>query len=182
MGFAVYSASLFCVFCLSTLHHALEGPPWMERGLRIADYCAIYPLIAGTFTPLVLVFLNHSGFGWGLLGVLWLLAFGGIALTISAFDHLPRWVTLTIYVTMGWMGVLLAVAVFPFVGYGGVALLAAGGVAYTGGGAIYDLEKPNPVPGVFGFHEIWHVCVLAGAGLHWLFMWYYVVPFVPPQQ
>ena len=182
MGFAIYSASLCGLFVMSTLHHALEGPPAMERGLRIADYCAIYPLIAGSFTPIVLVFLNHSGFGWGLLGVLWSLAFGGIALTISAFDHLPRWTTLTIYVTMGWMGALLAIAVFPDVGYGGVALLAAGGIAYTVGGAMFDAEKPNPMPGVFGFHEIFHVCVLLGAALHYTFMWLYVVPYDAPQQ
>jgi predicted membrane channel-forming protein YqfA (hemolysin III family) len=106
--------------------------------------------------------LYNSGVGWALLGTLWLLAFCGIALTISAFDHLPKcarlraartaafahararslsfvpivcadrsWVPFTMFITMGWMGALLAVAVYPFVGVGGIALVAAGGVAYS---------------------------------------------------
>jgi predicted membrane channel-forming protein YqfA (hemolysin III family) len=115
---------------------------------------------AGSFTPICLVFLYNSGVGWALLGTLWLLAFCGIALTISAFDHLPKcarlraarharafahlcpsfvpivcadrsWVPFTMFITMGWMGALLAVAVYPFVGVGGIALVAAGGVAYS---------------------------------------------------
>lgn len=90
VGFSIYAATLVNLFVCSTLHHGLEGPPAMERGLRIADYCAIYPLIAGTFTPICFVYLWNNGFGWALWGVLWFLAFGGIALTISAFDHLPK--------------------------------------------------------------------------------------------
>jgi len=212
VGFAIYSASLLALFCLSTLHHGIEGPDWLERGLRIADYCAIFPLIAGSFTPICLVFLHGSGFGWGLLGTLWFLAACGIALTISAFDHLPRWVTLAMFGTMGWMGAVLAAAIYPDVGLGGVALIAAGGVAYSAGGVIYDMvratlrsrcvtrfwraaaapglicprsqEWPNPAcsEGVFGFHEIFHVFVLLGAGLHYAFMWLYVVPYNPRSE
>jgi hypothetical protein len=96
------------------------------------------------------------------------------------------------FMTMGWMGALLAVAIFPFVGFGGIALLLAGGIAYSvrpralqsrlavrtltprrahqGGGWIYQSETPNPVPGRFGFHEIWHVAVIVGAVCHYCFM------------
>lgn len=144
VGFAIYSASLLALFCLSTLHHGIEGPDWLERGLRIADYCAIFPLIAGSFTPICLVFLHGSGFGWGLLGTLWFLAACGIALTISAFDHLPRWVTLAMFGTMGWMGAVLAAAIYPDVGLGGVSLIAAGGLAYSAGGVIYDMVRATP--------------------------------------
>lgn len=113
VGFSIYGFTLVSLFMCSTLHHGLEGPPAMERGLRIADYCAIYPLIAGaragaalalpargrsralaarpgTFTPICLVFLYNSGVGWAIWGTLWFLTGCGIALTVSAFDHLPK--------------------------------------------------------------------------------------------
>ncbi len=177
VGFSIYGTCLVNLFVCSTLHHGLEGPPQLERGLRIADYCAIYPLIAGTFTPICLVYLHASGFGWALLGVLWFLAFCGIAMTLSAFDHLPKWVPFTMFLTMGWMGALLAAAIWHIVGLGGIALVAAGGIAYSAGGIVYQAEQPNPLPGRFGFHEIWHAAVLLGALFHFLFMWLYVMPY-----
>ena len=179
MGFSIYGAALVALFIASTLHHMLEGPAAMERALRIADFAAIYPLIAGTFTPPCLVFLHSTGFGWVLLGTVWLLAGLGIAMIVSAFDHLPKWLPFTMFLTMGWMGALLAFAIFKYVGVGGSGLLAAGGVAFSAGGIMYHAEAPNPLPGRFGFHEIWHVMVLVGATLHWLFMWFYVVPYIP---
>ncbi len=115
----------------STLHHGLEGPPGLERALRIADYCAIYPLIAGTFTPICLVYLYNSGMGWALLGTLWFLTAAGIAMTVTVFDHLPKWVPFTMFITMGWMGAILALEVLRFVGFGGIALVAVGGVVYS---------------------------------------------------
>ena len=112
VGFSIYGFTLVNLFVCSTLHHGLEGPPAMERALRIADYCAIYPLIAGvcasvrvarphapshalapwpgTFTPICLVFLYNSGVGWAIWGTLWFLTIGGVAMTVSAFDHLPK--------------------------------------------------------------------------------------------
>ena len=107
------------------------------------------------------------------------------------------------FMTMGWMGALLAVAIFQFVGFGGIALLLAGGLAYSvrlcaarqpapdcathasaraqGGGWVYQSEEPNPVPGRFGFHEIWHVAVFVGAAFHYAFMVLYVCPWQSPQ-
>ena len=111
---------------------------------------------------------------------------------MRALTRARRWLPLTMFMTMGWMGALLAVAIFPFVGFGGIALLLAGGIAYSvrpralqpclvsqtltplrahqGGGWIYQSETPNPVPGRFGFHEIWHVAVIVGALFHFGFM------------
>ena len=158
---------------------------------------------AGTFTPICLVFLYNSGEGWALLGTLWFLTAAGIGLTISAFDHLPKWVPFTMFITMGWMGALLAIAILPFVGVGGIALVALGGVAYSvrgaggrgarmplgrshshtfpqAGGYVYQAETPNPIPGRFGFHEIWHLAVMVGALCHYIFMWVYVLPAASP--
>lgn len=177
VSFSIYSLTLLALFTASTLHHGLEGPAALERALRMADYSAIYALIAGTFTPICLVFLHASGFGWALLGTLWFLACAGIAMTLIAFDHLPKWLPFTMFITMGWMGALLVKAIYPMVGLGGVALIAAGGAAYSAGGILYQAEWPQLVAGRFGFHECWHVAVLLGAGLHWCFMWSYVLPF-----
>jgi hemolysin III len=182
VSFSIYSASLLGLFTASTLHHGLEGSADLERSLRIADYAAIYPLIAGSFTPLCLIYLHNSGWAWGLLGTLWLLAACGVALTVTAFEHIPKWASLTLYVTMGWMGALVAAALFPIVGLGGLALLVGGGVAYTAGGVIYAVEAPNPLPGVLGFHEIWHVFVMLGALLHWIFMWRYALAYNTHQR
>ena len=179
VGFSIYGASLIALFACSTMHHLLEGPAAMERGLRIADFAAIFPLIAGTFTPPCLVLLHGKGIGWVLLGTVWFLAAAGIAIIVSAFDHLPKWLPLTMFLTMGWMGALLGIAIFPYVGVAGIALLLAGGIAFSVGGAIYHAETPNPIPGKFGFHEIWHCAVLLGALLHWLFMWFFIVPYIP---
>eukprot|EP00192_Tetraselmis_astigmatica_P020659 CAMPEP_0117648444 /NCGR_PEP_ID=MMETSP0804-20121206/407_1 /TAXON_ID=1074897 /ORGANISM="Tetraselmis astigmatica, Strain CCMP880" /LENGTH=290 /DNA_ID=CAMNT_0005454045 /DNA_START=215 /DNA_END=1087 /DNA_ORIENTATION=- len=177
VGLSIYFGSLFFLFLASTLHHAIEGPPALERVLQAMDYAAIYPLIAGTFTPLCLTFLHATPQGWAFIGALWGLSFAGSALTLLAFDHLPKYVSFTMYITMGWMGALLVPFVWRYIGLGGVALLAAGGVLYTVGGAIFTAEKPNLLPGVFGFHEIWHLFVMAGAASHFLLIYAYVLPF-----
>ena len=113
-----------------------------------------------------------------------------------------RWLPLTMFMTMGWIGALLAIAIFSFVGVGGIALLLLGGLAFTvrppvtrlfprscvltrlraiqGGGWVYQSEEPNPVPGRFGFHEIWHVAVIVGALFHYCFMWFCVLPYASP--
>lgn len=81
------------------------------------------------------------------------------------------------YITMGWMGAFFVPFLWPYVGFPGVALLACGGICYTAGGAIFTLERPNPYPGVFGFHEIWHLLVVAGAASHLALIYAYVLPF-----
>lgn len=179
VGFTVYGATLVALFMCSTLHHGLEGSPAMEKALRIADFCAIFPLIAGTFTPLCLVYLNNTGVGWTFFGVLWFLTACGIGLVISTWDKLPKWVPFTMYITMGWMGALLAKVLFPFIGWAGVGWLALGGVCFSVGGVMYQMEMPNPVPGRFGFHEIWHCMVILGALCHYMLMYDIVAPATP---
>lgn len=173
VGLSVYGLSLVSLFVCSTLHHGLDGSPRLNEVLRTLDYDSVFLLIAGTVTPLVLV-LFRSTYGWTVFGAVWVIAVIGIVLR-SVWRHVPKYVTNTLYISMGWLTVLLVGAdvALPF---GALALMAAGGVVYSIGFVIFVIEKPNPRPGVFGFHELWHVLVVVAALLHYLLMYFYVLP------
>jgi len=137
---------------------------------------AIYPLIAGTFTPLCLVFYHDSVIGWTFFSTVWLLSLLGMLATFLCFKHIPKWLSMTMYITLGWIGACMTYWLLPVLGAGGFTLLLLGGVLYTVGGYIYTTEEPNPVPGKFGFHEIWHVAVIVAAACHWMLMYFFVLP------
>lgn len=102
VSFSIYGASLIFLFGASTLHHAVVGP--LENFLRMLDYFAIYPLIAGTFTPLCLVFYHNDPVGWTFFGTIWGLSILGMFLTASCYAKLPKWFSMTLYITLGWLG------------------------------------------------------------------------------
>lgn len=166
VSFSVYGASLLAVFSASALHHGLNGTPRVEGFFRLLDYLVIFGLIAGTYTPLCLI-VARDIWGWSVFGVVWGLAAGGITLK-AVFPRLPKWITNTVYVSMGWIGTVLIVLIRHRIGLSSLLLIVAGGVFYSAGSVIFCREKPNPVPGKFGFHEIWHLFVIAGAFSHWL--------------
>lgn len=174
-AFSIYGFSLLLLFVSSTFHHGLNLSPRLNSFFRLFDYVAIYALIAGSYTPICLV-VNRNIWGWSVFGVVWAIAAVGIVIK-SVFQNLPRWVSHTLYLSMSWVGIVLMVRSIPLFGLSGFALLLGGGIFYTVGAAIYYFEKPNPVPGKFGFHEIWHLFVLAGAFLHYLFMYFVVLPY-----
>jgi hemolysin III len=168
VAFAVYGGSLILLYTASTVYHALPLPPHRLRPLRTLDHIAIYFLIAGTYTPVALITL-HGPSGWALLAAAWAIALAGIPFKIWWLDA-PTWVSTGTYLAMGYMALLAAAPLAEKVSIGGLALLVAGGVAYTLGAIIFSNERPNPFPGVFGHHEIWHVLVLVGSGCHFAFM------------
>mmetsp|Transcript_5369 Transcript_5369/g.12201 ORF Transcript_5369/g.12201 Transcript_5369/m.12201 type:complete len:282 (-) Transcript_5369:265-1110(-) len=177
VSFSLYGASLIFLFVCSTLHHAINSSTEVEAKLRMLDYLAIYPLIAGTFTPFCLVFLHNSVIGWSFFGVAWFLALMGMYLTARfGPERIPKWMSMTMYITIGWFGGILAFWLLPEIGVGGLEVFFLGGVAYTVGGVVYTTERPNPIPGKFGFHEIWHVAVVLGAAIHYCVMYFYVLP------
>jgi hemolysin III len=180
VSFSIYGAALLFLFGCSTLHHAVTGP-W-EAALRMLDYLAIYPLIAGTFTPLCLVFYHDTTTGWIFCGTVWFMAIAGMAATAVYFTKIPKWLSMTTYVTLGWLGACMSSWLVPMLGWTGFGLFIFGGVLYTAGGYVYTVEHPNPVPGKFGFHEIWHVAVVLAATCHWMLMYFYVLPWEPLQQ
>lgn len=175
ISFVVYGASLIFLFTASTLHHGLELKPKGTKVFRILDYNAIFFLIAGSFTPMCLVVIKNI-YGYSILGVIWFLAIAGITLK-SIFDMIPKWATNTVYVGMGWVALFLVVPLFQSLSIWALILLFLGGIFYTLGSFIFYMEKPNLIPGKFGFHEIWHLFVLLGAFFHVLLMWFYILPF-----
>ena len=168
LAFAVYGGSLILLYAASTVYHALPLPKHRLRALRTLDHIAIYFLIAGTYTPVALVTL-HGRAGFALLAAAWAIALAGIPFKIWWIDA-PIWLSTGIYLAMGYMALLAAAPLAHAVSPGGLAWLVAGGVAYTIGAVIFSRERPNPFPGVFGHHEIWHLLVLVGSGCHFAFM------------
>ncbi|HHB77267.1 MAG TPA: hemolysin III family protein [Desulfobulbus sp.] len=173
VSFAVYGASLVLLYTASSLYHLL---PLSERGekiFRTLDHTMIYMLIAGTYTPLCLVPLR-GGWGWSIFGVVWGLAFAGIFLSLFWLAA-PRWLSTAIYLLMGWVCIVAIYPIVTLLTTEGLFWLVSGGLFYTIGAVIYALKKPNPWPEKFGFHEIWHLFVLAGSACHFMLMFRYVL-------
>ncbi|TME71507.1 MAG: hemolysin III family protein [Chloroflexi bacterium] len=165
VGFSIYGASLILLYSASTIYHWQALSPRGEDILKRLDHVAIFVLIAGSYTPV----------GWSVFGVVWGLAVVGVTLKLF-FEHLPRWLSTALYVGMGWMAVIAIVPLVQILPVSGMMWLVTGGVLYTLGAVIYAVQWPNPVAEVFGFHEVFHVFVLAGSITHFVFMMRYVLP------
>jgi hemolysin III len=155
---SIYGATLICLYTASTLYHAVISPR-VKRALRIFDHSAIYLLIAGTYTPFLLVSLRGP-WGWSLFGVIWGLALAGV---LFKFWFVERFVILStaVYIAMGWLVVIAAKPVITHVPFTALIWLLAGGLAYTGG-VIFFAAKRIPYS-----HAIWHLFVLAGSICHY---------------
>jgi hemolysin III len=171
---AVYALSLCAMLGTSALYHRVDWSPARARLMRRLDHAMIFVLIAGTYTPFALLVLSE-GFGRWILAVAWGGALAGVGLTVAWIDA-PRWLTAAAYVALGWV----AVAAFPQIvdraGVAGAALLGVGGLLYTAGAVVYARQRPDPVPAVFGFHEVFHVFVLAAAAAHYIAVAAYAIP------
>jgi hemolysin III len=160
----IYGASLVIMFLASGAYHFVKASPEKILVLRKLDHAAIYLLIAGTYTPFCVS--AFSGFWkWGLLAIIWGLAFAGIGIKLFTL-HAPRWVTAGVYVLMGWMSVFAVREMLAALPPHTILWLFIGGITYTAGAVIYITRRMNFVPGVFGFHEVWHIFVLGGAAAH----------------
>ncbi len=164
VAFAIFGASLVGLYTASGLYHSLSlGPLGLDRLLRL-DCVMVYVLIAGTYTPFCLVAFQGV-WRWGLLALIWALAFGGSILKLRMMDA-PIWLSTGIYVAMGWAGLLTIPAFLATVPLPGILWVVAGGVVYTVGAVIFALERPRLRPGVFGPHALWHLTVIAGSACH----------------
>ena len=174
-SFTIYGFTLVNLFAISAMHHGVNASPRLEYMLRQFDFFSIFLFIAGCFTPVCLVLTRDAG-GPLILAIIWMVAIVGI--TVKAmYPDIPKWVTNAMYVGMGWVGALCVVPVYHKIGWKGLLIFVIGGVLYTIGSFIYYFERPNPIPGKFGFHEIWHLFVFAAASSHCYFMLHYVLPF-----
>ena len=165
VSFGLYGITLVLLYVVATLYHAQRGR--VKRFLRELDHCAIFLLIAGTYTPFCLVTL-HGGLGWTLLALVWGLAVVGIVVELWPVGT-RRILPVAIYVAMGWMIVFALRPMLQALPWQGVALLLAGGLFYTGGIVFYTLDKR------FAWaHGVWHLFVLAGSISHYLSVLQYV--------
>lgn len=165
-GAIVFGVTLLLEFAASTLYHSFSQPR-VKHVFKILDHAGIYLLIAGTYTPFILVTLRDSGYWW-MLAVIWAMAVTGIVAE-AFWVYRPKWVSVAVYLMMGW---LVVVAIRPLAAHlaePGVWLLAAGGLAYTFGTIFYVLKK---VPYT---HAVWHLFVLGGAVCHFLVVALYVI-------
>jgi hemolysin III len=155
---SIYGASLICLYTASTLYHmALSAR--LKRALKILDHSAIYLLIAGTYTPILL--LNLRGpWGWSLFGVIWGLAFSGIAFKLWFVDHFEH-VSTAVYVAMGWLVVIAAKPVLAHVPAATLLWIVTGGLLYSAG-VVFYVWKRLPFS-----HAVWHLFVLAGSTCHY---------------
>ncbi len=174
VAFSIYGVSLILLYGTSSLYHLL---PVAERRLTILrrlDHIMIFMLIAGTYTPVCLIPLRGE-WGWSLLGVIWGLT--GMGIFIKMFWlHAPRRLYTGIYLAMGWMVIIAIYPLAKALPAAALAWLLSGGLFYTGGAIIYVSKRPNIVPGIFGFHELWHLFVMAGSISHWWVMMRYILP------
>jgi hemolysin III len=172
-AFVVYGGSLIFLYGISFLYHSLPVAGRLLRALRTLDHIAIYFLIAGTYTPIAIITL-HDRLGWSLLAIVWVIAAAGIPFKLFYLDA-PVWISTGTYLAMGYLAVFAIVPLARAVPVTGLLWLIAGGMAYTVGAVIYSRQRPDPFPGRFGHHEIWHLLVLTGSACHFAFMVYHVV-------
>ncbi|MCW7554260.1 hemolysin III family protein [Endozoicomonas gorgoniicola] len=167
VSFSIYGGSMILLFLMSTLYHSFQNEK-VKQVFKLLDHCAIYLLIAGTYTPFLLVTLRGTT-GWILFAIIWLLAFTGIIFKL-AFRHRFKKLSLLTYVAMGWLALFVGQELARSLSAGGMAWLISGGLAYTLG-VIFYVWKKLPYN-----HAIWHLFVLAGSLCHYTTIFVYVLP------
>ncbi len=177
-GLAIYGGTLTALFLASSCYHFFDFGEKGNLFLRRLDHSAIFLLIAGTYMPILIHALD------GAWRISMISVIGGVALIgliIHLFwIHAPRWITAAMYLILGWAVVVPGYKLWHSMTGGQLGWLFGGGAAYTLGAVIYAKKWPDPWPGKFGFHEIWHLFVLAGAVLHYFMVFSFVGKPYPP--
>ena len=165
VAMSVYAAMLIVLYLSSTLYHSLRGKA--KQVFHVFDHCAIYLLIAGTYTPFTLVTLRGA-WGWWLFGIIWTLAAAGVAKDVFLHNRL-RPLSVVLYVLMGWLVIVAFQPLKAAMPAAGLAWIGAGGIVYTAGIVFFALSKR-----VTHMHGIWHLCVIGGSACHYVAVLRYV--------
>ena len=171
---SIYVASILALFGVSALFHRVA---WGERGrrrMRRLDHSTIFLAIAGSYTAVGGLALTGAA-RIGTLVFVWCGALAGLIIR-QLFLDLPKWVIAIPYVVVGWSALLFLGPLLHALGGAGFAWLLAGGLAYTGGAIAYMSKRPNPVPGVFGYHEVFHTGTVLGAACHYVVILFFALP------
>ncbi len=163
---SVYVTALAVMFGASALYHRVIWAPGVRAWLRRVDHSTIFLFIAGSYTPFALLVVD-GWLSWAVLGVVWAGALAGVLLSVAWVDS-PKWLHATVYLALGWVGVVLAPNLFSRAGIAAATLVVVGGVLYTSGAIAYAAKRPDPWPRFFGYHEIFHVLVVAAAAMQFV--------------
>jgi hemolysin III len=175
LAVGIYALSVALLFGSSALYHRISwASAAARRWMRRIDHSAIFVLIAGTYTPFALLTLDGT-LATAILIAVWAGAGAGIVMTMLWIDA-PKWLIAIVYVALGWVAVAAFPEMLDRLGITAVSLVAAGGVLYTAGAVVYARRRPDPAPAVFGYHEIFHVLVIAAAALQYAVVAFYVLP------
>jgi hemolysin III len=175
IALSVYALSLMGLFGASALYHRIDwrsvaARDWMRR----LDHSMIFVLIAGSYTPFAVLVL-HGPLAIAILVAVW----GGAMLGVGfnfVWGDAPTWLRAALYVVLGWVAVAALPQLGAAIGIGGLTLLGVGGLLYTVGALVYAMKRPDPVPSVFGYHEIFHALVIAAAALQYAVIAFWIVP------
>lgn len=172
IAFSIFGLGLILLYSTSTLYHWLKLSDDGILRMRKADHIMIFINIAATYTPVCMIALKDN-LGWTLLFIIWSIALAGILIKIF-WIQAPRWLSTIIYVLMGWMAIVVIIPLIEVLQVQALVWLLIGGVFFTTGAIIYALKKPDPYPGILGFHEIFHLFVLLGSFSHFWMMYKYI--------
>ena len=171
----VYGIGLVLLFGVSATYHIFNWPPRAKDWLRRADHATIFVFIAASYTPLVFNILG----GWWRIGVLvaiWIMAAAGVV-GAAPFLRIPRIALASLYLAMGWLAVVALVPLTAALGWVAALLMALGGLQYSLGAAAYAFRKPRLWPGVFGYHELFHLAVISASVTFYVVVVHYAVPY-----
>ncbi|WP_304048340.1 hemolysin III family protein [Jatrophihabitans endophyticus] len=169
---AVYCVTVTLLFGTSALYHRRSWGPAGHRVMKRLDHSMIFVFIAGTYTPIAVLTLSGAAMVGVLAGV-WAGAAVGVLLQLWWPTH-PRWLSAPCYLALGWVAAFVFPGLLHTGGVAAFALIAVGGLIYTYGAVVYATKRPDPWPGTFGFHEVFHLCTVVAALCHYVAIWFAV--------
>jgi hemolysin III len=175
IALSVYAATLVALFGVSALYHRID---WRSltarRWMRRLDHSMIFMLIAGSYTPFAVLAL-HGPLALAILIAVWAAAAIGVVFNLF-WGAGPNWLRAALYIALGWIAVAALPQLAAAIGIVGLSLVGLGGALYTLGAIVYAVKRPNPVPAVFGYHEVFHILVIAAAGVQYAVIAFWIVP------
>jgi hemolysin III len=166
---AIYCGTVTLLFGTSALYHRLNWSPRAHRVMKRLDHSMIFVFIAGTYTPIAALTLPRNA-AIAVLVAVWTGAAIGVGLQ-TGWSSAPRWLSAPCYIALGWVAAFVMPDLLHNAGVAAFVLIITGGVVYTIGAVVYATKRPNPSPGVFGFHEVFHLCTLVAALCHYIAIW-----------
>ncbi|HEX6291311.1 MAG TPA: hemolysin III family protein [Herpetosiphonaceae bacterium] len=175
LSLLIFGLSMIWLYLGSAVYHIGRWQGRRHQVLRALDHANIFLLIAGTYTPICVNVLTGS-LRITVLTLVWTVGLTGALATVLML-RLPRWVSTALYLGMGWVSLIALPQLVQLLPWQAITMLVAGGVLYSIGAVIYALKRPNPLPRIFGFHEIFHLFTIAGGAAFVALIWIWVVPF-----